>query len=446
MSNTKYKKYFLKIYGCLFNYSDADRIRATLNAQGYIEVTTPNQANIVISITCSVREKAEHRAIYFINKMAKQGKQTFLTGCMVRRDFKDTIATQTQKRFKRLKKIIPNTTIFDITNLANLPILINATNKEREKLEKDLLLNRPHASTYYDEIKPVIKKDSPIATIPIMIGCNEMCTYCVVPKSRGEEKYRSYDQIMEEVIMHLKHGKKFIYLLGQIVDKWKDDRKNKQFHDLLNDVANLPYDFILSFTSPHPNYITTETLKLIGTHSKIAKHLGLPLQSGSNRVLKAMNRKYTIEKYKDIATQAKKLIPNLYLTTDLIVGFPPEDETDFQETLKIVQELKFDKIFMAKYSPRSNLHANLAHDYNHQKIMAKRFSQLEKVANKIFAQNNKKQIGKTFKTLILSPTQGLTIRNQYVDFLKPLDHNLINQFINIQVIDGGSRGIVGKLT
>lgn len=432
------KKFYIKIYGCLFNYADADRIRTTLLNSNLQETQTPEEADIIIAVTCSVREKAEHKAISFIKKYAEQGKQTILTGCMVRRDFLDTSVSGTKKRLKRLKNLMPNTLFFDVTNLKELDSLINNPN-----LELELLLKRPFASSYYDDIKPTLTNNSPIATVPIMIGCNEMCTYCIVPQTRGQEKYRPLDSILEEVKLHLQNGKKIIYLLGQIVDKWH--WKNYSFLDLLKQITSLPNNFWLSFTSPHPNYITTEILDFMAEEPKLMKHLGLPLQSGSNTVLKAMNRKYTREKYIKIAEYARKHISDLYLTTDIIVGFPPETEEDFQDTLDIVRQLQFDKIFMAKYSPRTKLYKELAHNAKYQAIMEDRFTRLYNLATKIFAKNHKKQVGKTYDAVIIDKKYALNIRNQLVELEETLDQKDIGKFINIKIISGGRRGITGRI-
>ena len=432
------KTFYIKVYGCLFNYADANRIRTTLLNANLTETKTPEQADIIIAVTCSVREKAEHKAIAFVKKYSTQSKQTILTGCMVRRDFLDTNTTGTQKRLKRLKKLLPRTLFFDITNIAKLPVLIKDPN-----LELELLLKRPFASSYYDNIRPTPTNISPIASVPIMIGCNEMCTYCIVPKTRGQEKYRPLNNILNEISLHLKNGKKIIYLLGQIVDKWH--WKNYTFLDLLKQITALPGNFWLSFTSPHPNYITKDILDFMATEPKIMKHLGLPLQSGSNTVLKAMNRKYTREKYIKIAKYARKIIPNLYLTTDIIVGFPPENQQDFQDTLNIVQNLRFDKIFMAKYSPRTELYKDIAHNAKYQAIMEERFTKLYSLATKIFAENHKKQAGKTYNALIIDNKHALNIRNQLVELNKPIDYNKIGSFVKIKVINGGARGITGKI-
>ncbi len=432
------KTFYIKVYGCLFNYADADRIRTILLENNFIETNNPDHADVIIAVTCSVREKAEHKAISFIKKYSKLGKRTILTGCMVRRDFADTSKQGTQKRLKRLKKLMPDTLVFDITNLNRLPDLIT-----NPKFELELLLNRPFASNYYDYTMPTAANNSPVAAVPIMIGCNEMCTYCIVPYSRGQEKYRPLHSILEEIQLHINNNKKIIYLLGQIVDKWH--WKQYTFLDLLKEITSMTGDFWVSFTSPHPNYITKDILDFMAKQPKIMKHLGLPLQSGSNRVLQAMNRKYTREKYLDIAQYAKKVVPNLYLTTDIIVGFPPEDEEDFQQTIDIVQQLRFDKIFMAKYSPRTNLYKEIAHDPKYQAIMEDRFTRLYEIASKIFAENHQKQVGKTYKGVIIDEKHAINIRNQLVELDTPVPSEKIGTFVQLKITSGGRRGITGKI-
>ncbi len=442
MNQPKPKKYFLKIYGCLFNHADAERIRTILNQKGYKETFKEEKADYIIVLTCSVREKAEHKVISYTNKIKHKNPKahTYITGCMVRRDFLDQDTTRTLKRLKRLETIMPNSAgFFDITNINKLPQLL-----ENKIHHKDLVLKRDTEKSYIDLIPTSTSNQSPlIANIPIMIGCSEFCTFCIVPYTRGTEKHRSYDSIMTEVEQSLKQGKKIIYLLGQIVDKWKDEKANKTFLDLLKDIEALPYDFMFSFTSPHPNYITKEIINFIHNSKKLMKHLGLPLQSGSNKVLKAMNRKYTKEKYLEIAQYARETIPNLYLTTDIIVGFPPEDEEDFKDTLDIIKRLEFDKVFFAKYSPRHNYHKELVHNVKYQKTVQDRFDRINQLVNKIFAKRNKAQVGNEYIAIITAQNQALSIRNQVVDI--PYNTLPVGTWVHLKITGGGRRGVIGEV-
>ncbi len=462
--------FFIKVYGCLFNVADAERIKTVLLANGLTETKDFTKADVIILVTCSVREKAEHKVMDWGNKIKKLDKKPtiVLTGCMVRRDYLHESFENTKKRLKTLKNRMPWIDIFmDITNLEDLSKAI----KEPKKYKFSLALKR-NKPTDYLKINSTFTSDI-YAYIPIMSGCDQFCTYCIVPHTRGKEMYRSYDQIIKEAKNAIKNGKKIIILLGQIIDKWHDTKANKEFHDLLQDIANLPGEFFVGFTSPHPVYMKDQTLEIIAKHPKVFKHLGLPLQAGSNRVLKAMNRPYTRKQYIEIAQKAKKIIPNLYLTTDIIVGFPPEDDKDFEQTLDIVNKLKFNKIFFAKYSPRfdNRPDAKLAHDPTYQKQVATRFNKLNELANKIFAKLNEEEIGKIYKAVYVGDNQAISERFQLVDIVntnnftnsnnKPQNGSktLASQnnksqttqtlqtgsFIKIKIIDGGRRGVKAKI-
>lgn len=438
------KNFYIKIYGCLFNHADAQRIKTILLHHGLKEVLDPKRAHIIIVISCSVRQKAEHKAIDFINKFS-QNKITILTGCMIRRDFQNNMTHNTQKRIKYLNEILPRTYFIDITNIKLLPKMLNDIENKTKKhiIDKTYTLNTREPN-YYDIIAPTYDNDSPIAAIPIMSGCNEMCSYCVVPYSRGQEYYRNLDSILQDVYKALSNGKKIIYLLGQIVDKWEEANRNFLF--LLKSIVKIKKTFYLGFTSPHPNYITRDIIDFIAKEPKMLKHLGLPLQSGSNKILKLMNRKYTVEKYKKIAQYAKNKIPNLYLTTDIIVGFPGETGKDFNQTVNIIKELRFDKIFFAKYSPRLNeYHKKIVNNSEYQKILTKRFNRINKIANLIFSQNNQQRVGSVYKAIIINSKFALTETNQYVE-IEPSQQQLqMGKLIQIKITKGGTRGLAGKI-
>ena len=443
------RRFYIKVYGCLFNWADAERIRNILHKAGFTETSDYKSADIIILVTCSVRAKAEHKVLDWGNKIKKLSKKPIivLTGCMIRRDYLHEDFSRTKKHLKDLERKASWVDIFmDITNMHKLPEILQFSGNKLKENKFSLALSRQSPTQYLKE-SPMFSSQI-YAYIPIMTGCDQLCTYCVVPYSRGKEQYREYDDVINDVLLALEENKRIIILLGQIIDKWHDKKAQKNFTQLLRDIAKLKpkQDYFVTFTSPHPSYITQETLETIAQEPKIFKHLGLPLQSGSNRVLKAMNRPYTREQYLKIAKLARKTIKNLYLTTDIIVGFPPETDKDFEQTLDIVKQIKFDKIFFAKYSPRLNLaHKPIVHNPTYQKEVAKRFDKLNDLASKIFAQNNQKQIGKQYKAVYIGKNQAISTRYQLVD-LQNIPQNLTpGDIINIAIIDGGRRGIAAKV-
>ncbi len=429
-------KYYIKIYGCLFNYADAERIDTVLRNAGFTRTLDYTLADVIIIVTCSVREKAEHKVLAWgqrITKLTSKPK-VVLTGCMVRRDHLPESAEDTLRWLKVLKRRMPWVDVFvDITNIGDLPSILTS---QVDAFEFALKRQDPA----YLDTPPTYSSDI-FAYIPIMTGCNQFCTYCVVPYSRGREVYRPSEQILKEVRDAIASGKKVITLLGQIVDKWRED--GKDFTWLLETVASLEGDFWVTFTSPYPTYITHKTIDLIAEHPKILKHLGLPLQSGSDRILAKMNRGYTVKEYIQIAEYARATIPNLYLTTDIIVGFPSETESDFQKTLEVVKKLEFDKIFFAKYSPRHKQSRDIIHDISYQKEVNSRFERLNRLAQEIFLKRNQRLVGREFPAIYLGDAQALSFRNQLVD-LKQTSLPKQGSFIKVKIIDAGRRGLVGK--
>lgn len=317
-------KYHLITFGCQMNKSDSEKIAGFFESKGYRPCQKLEQADLVIVNMCSVRQSAVDR-VYGLEPKLKN-KATILTGCILKKD----------KR--KLSKIFNN--IIDI---------------------KELIKAEP------------VYSSKTTAFIPIMTGCNNFCSYCVVPYTRGREISRPSKEIIAEVKTLAKKGYKEIWLLGQNVNSYNN------FPQLLKKLNKIPGDFLIKFTSSHPKDLSAELIKTMKECKKIAKYLNLPVQSGDDEILKKMNRPYTAKQYKDLVKKIRKQIPNIFLSTDVIVGFPGETKKQFENTRKLFEELQFDMAYINKYSPRAGTAAFRLKDNVSPKEKKRREKVLEKI-------------------------------------------------------------------
>ncbi|MBQ3493902.1 MAG: tRNA (N6-isopentenyl adenosine(37)-C2)-methylthiotransferase MiaB, partial [Clostridia bacterium] len=337
--------YNIVTYGCQMNVHESEKIAGILEKLGYSPTTKREDADIIVFNTCAIREGAEDRAFGNIGalkkmKKANPNKIIVVCGCM----------SQQKQVADKIYKTFPFVDIILGThNLHKLEQLIT------QKLQtKKRLLDHMESSEVYEGL-PCTRTSGKNAWVNIMYGCNNFCTYCIVPYVRGREKSRNKQDILNE-IKTIIESKQYetITLLGQNVNSYGNDSpENGNFACLLQDICNLDGDFKLTFMTSHPKDLTKEVIDTIANNEKIIKEIHLPVQSGSNRILKLMNRKYTREHYIEIIDYIKSKIPNVRLTSDFIVGFPTETEQDFEDTLKLVEYVKYDSIFAFMYSKRS---------------------------------------------------------------------------------------------
>lgn len=335
-------KYIIITYGCQMNVHESEKLAYICEKMGYELTDKREDADLIIFNTCAVREGAEDRVfgnVGALKKLKKKRPETIIAvcGCM----------TQKEQTANYILKTFPFVDIVIGTfNLPNFEYYINAVKKGRQ-LE---ILNEGDP----DESVPYKRTSGDNAWVNIMQGCNNFCTYCIVPYVRGREKSRSEENILKEIREIVSEGKyKKITLLGQNVNSYGNDLKTgENFSRLLRKICEVPGDFKLSFMTSHPKDLTEEVINVIASEDKILKDIHLPAQSGNNRILKLMNRKYTREKYLDIIRKIREKIPNARITSDFIVGFPTETEEEFEDTMSLVREVKFDGIFAFMYSPR----------------------------------------------------------------------------------------------
>ncbi|MDZ7798527.1 MAG: tRNA (N6-isopentenyl adenosine(37)-C2)-methylthiotransferase MiaB [Patescibacteria group bacterium] len=426
-------KYYFFILGCQMNTADAERIAALLDSFGFDQTKKEKEADIIITLACSVRQKPIDRIYGKINKWNKEKKKrkilTILTGCLL---------TQDKKKLKNKFDII-----FHIENLSKLPHLI-----------KPFLLSRFNIPApkidYLDfPIKPISKAT---AYIPIMTGCNNHCTYCVVPFTRGPERSRKKENIIKEIKYRLKKGAKDIVLVGQNVNSFNHKKgkvytDNKPFINLLKEVNKIKGDFWLHFISNHPKDMTPDLIRAITKIKKIPPYLHLPFQSGDNQILKKMNRHYTKEEYLKLVDFIKKTIPQVAITTDIIVGFPGETKQAFQNTVKVVKKSQFDMAYISQYSERSGTAAAKLKDNISKKEKKKREQRLTKLIEKSSLKNNKKLSGQKLKVLVSGQkgdyTFGRTNTWKVVKFKGK--KNLIGKFVYVKITQAKPWKLEGKI-
>ncbi len=389
------KYYKIITFGCQMNIHESEKLAGMLQDLGYKETDSDTMADVVVFNTCAIREMAEHKAIGNIGafKPIKQQKKDMIIavcGCM----------TQQKARAEEIKKTFPFVNIiFGTHNLYQFREYLLENMKTHKKVfevwgkDKDNVL--PVESKSY-------RTSGYNAWVNINYGCNNFCSYCIVPYVRGRERSRNFDEIVSECKELVSLGYKTITLLGQNVNSYGKDLKNPNytFAKLITAICSLDGEFVVSFMSSHPRDLTSDIIDAIRDNPKMSRSIHLPVQSGSDKILKLMNRHYTREKYLSLVDEIKQKIPDVTLSTDIIVGFPNETEQDFQDTLDLVRKVQFNGIFAFMYSIRKGTPAEKMGDQIDQKIKNERVNILLNLEKEI--QQNLKQnlIGKVERALI----------------------------------------------
>ena len=431
---------YVETYGCQQNEADSEQIRGLLVESGYTITDTAEGADVVVMNTCAIREHAEQRVFGNLGalthtKHRHPDQKIFLCGCM---------AGQVQV-VDRLKKSYHHVDgAFSTFHLWQFPELLYQvlTTEKRYFYTPD----EPGAIA---EGLPQVRDGHLKAWVSIMYGCNNFCTYCIVPYVRGRERSRKWQDILEECRQVLAEGAKEITLLGQNVNSYGKDLEDPiDFADLLEKIAQLPGDFLLRFMTSHPKDASKKLFDTMAAYPKIAKQLHLPFQSGSSRVLKAMNRHYDREKYLESVTYAKKLMPDLVLTSDVIVGFPGETEEEFEETISLIEQVRYDALFTFIFSPRPGTPAATMEDLTPKEEKNRRFDKLCNAQNAISEQIHKKYIDKTMRCLIDGTDKDglLTARTEGGRLVRlPGAPCLIGTFAPVTITGANTWSLTGKL-
>ena len=422
-------KYYITTMGCQLNENDSEKLAGIVEGMGFEKTEKLEEADLVIYNTCCVRENAEERLFGKLGELKKQkeekGTIIAIGGCMM----------QEPAMLEKIKKSY---------NYTDIVFGTHTLHKFEEDLKK-VLENGKKVRDVIDidgeviEDLPIKRNDNFKASVTIMYGCNNFCSYCIVPYVRGRERSRAPEKILEEVEMLAKEGYKEITLLGQNVNSY-NGRENYKFANLLNDVCKIDGIERVRFISPHPKDFTDDVIEAIANNPKIARVLHLPLQSGSSAVLKKMNRKYTKEQYLKLVDKIKTRIPDVVLSTDIIVGFPGETEEDFEDTLDVVRKVNYEQIFMFIYSRREGTVADKMENQIPEEIKHKRFDRLKELFDSRVSENNQKYIGTTQKILVDGYSKndketltGRTDTNKVVNFKG--NEELIGKIINIKITE-----------
>lgn len=383
------KTYWVETYGCQMNVSDSELMEGVLEADGYTQVSRPDDADVILVNTCAIREGAERRVLGRmgeLNRVKKARPETLIgiCGCMAQR-----LGTKLIEQADYVDMVIgPD-------SYRSLPQIIDEASRS-ERGVVDIELN---PSENYEGLE--MKRASHVsAWIPIQRGCNYRCTYCIVPYTRGDEKNREPGAILAEVRRLAAEGITEFTLLGQTVNSYRYDDWN--FARLLRAVARTPGVRRVRYTSPHPNDLTREVVEVMAEEEAVCAHLHLPVQSGSDRILKRMVRRYTRAEYLERVALLRESIPRIALSTDIIVGFPGEEESDFQQTLSLVREVEYDAAFTFKYSPREGTPATRMNGAIQvsDPIAQERLEELIRVVREIAARKNLAEVGQTREVLI----------------------------------------------
>lgn len=445
MENTfKNFKYFIQTFGCQMNVHESEKVAGVLHTLGMTETTSTQDADVVVINTCTIRENADKKIESFIGNL-KQLKKQGITKCIV----VFGCLVQIEEKVTALKQKFPFIDIvFGTMNLDSFKPLLFAWAKENKQI-----IELKESRTAKD-IKECYRTSGTNAWVNISFGCNNYCTYCIVPYVRGREISRPMEDILEEVQEILKSGYKQITLLGQNVNSYGNDveDKNVTFANLLREIDKFDYKFRLRFMTSHPKDISPEVVDVIKNSTHICHYLHLPVQSGSTKILNAMNRKYTREHYLDTIKMVKEKIPDIGLTTDIIVGFPGETEEDFEDTLSLVKEVGYQQIFGFNYSRRKNTVADKMENQIPLATKKERLQRLIELERTLASEISEKQVGQTVEVLIEGTNKnylsGSTDQNKNVNITLPANskpEDFIGRFVNCKITKSKLTVLYGEI-
>lgn len=436
----KGKKYFIKTYGCQMNVHDSEEIKKILENLGYTEIEDYEQADLIILNTCAIRENAHDKVFGFLGRckhLKKTNKDLILglCGCMAQ---EENVVKEIREKHKYID------IVFGTHNMNELPdMLMNFYGKQSINVyskEGDVI-----------EFGNLYKRDSKItAWVNIMYGCDKFCTYCIVPYTRGKQRSRKSEDILKEVKELKEQGYKEITLLGQNVNAYGKDLEGEiEFSKLLEKVSDIGIERI-RFVTSHPWDFTDKMIDVIASRENIMPYIHLPLQSGSNKILKLMGRRYTKEEYLELFNKIRNKVKNASITTDIIVAFPGETEEDFNDTLDVVNTCKYDGAFTFIYSPRENTPAAKMKNDLTEAEKEDRLHRLNELVNKYSKESNERMLNTIQKVLVIGVSEkdsnkvcGYTENMKLVNVTAPMD--TIGQIINVKITSAKSFSLDGEI-
>jgi len=429
------KKFFIQTFGCQMNLNDSEHLASLLLGEGASQAESPRDSDLILINTCAVREKSVEKLFSYLGRLKEQkadrGSVIACLGCVAQ-----------LYREKLLSKFPYLDLVVGPAQYEELPLLLS------DSLRPQAALTRWRKDWAELPIVPAVRESQVSAYITIMEGCNNFCTFCVVPFTRGREKYRPLGAIMEEARQLAEAGYLEIQLLGQNVNSYRDPESGAGLAELLDKIAEIDHIKWLRFLNSHPKNFSLEMARAMASNRKVCRQLHLPVQSGSNPVLSRMNRNYSREDYLEKIGWLKSLMPDISLSTDLIVGFPGETDDDFRQTIELVEQVQYTNIFSFRYSPRPLTRAARLKDDVPAEVKIKRLIELQKRQKEIQLELNKEMIGQKLQVLGLGRSKKgnlYTGRNeayQVVNFsagsgLKP-------GFIEVKITGGGAYSLLAE--
>ncbi|NRT71742.1 tRNA (N6-isopentenyl adenosine(37)-C2)-methylthiotransferase MiaB [Clostridium beijerinckii] len=442
MASDEKKLFFIQTYGCQMNEEDSEKLSGMLKRMGYENTENRDEASIIIFNTCCVRENAENKVFGNLGALKKQKEKNpdlviGICGCMMQQK---GMADDILKRFPYVN------IIFGTHNSYKFPEYLNRVKTEGVQIKEII-----DKETEIVEGIPIDRKSDIKGFVTIMYGCNNFCTYCIVPYVRGRERSRKPEDIVNEIKDMVTRGYKEVTLLGQNVNSYgKGLEENITFADLLRKVNEIEGLERIRFMTSHPKDLTSDVVYAIRDCDKVCEQIHLPVQSGSDRILKEMNRHYTKEQYITLAKKIRAEIPDVTFSTDIIVGFPGETEEDFSETLELAKEVRYDAAFTFIYSRRNHTPADKMENQIPDEIKHERFNRLVEIVNAGIAKGNKDAEGKTYEVLVEgyskndeSKLTGRTRNGRLVNFEGGED--LIGKLVNVKIVKANSFSLIGEV-
>jgi len=434
----KKRRYYIRTFGCQMNESDSERISGMLGQTGAVRAESPEEADLIIVNTCAVREKSEEKLFSYLGRMAqlkkKRNVRIAVVGCVAQLRGWDLLEKKAAVDF-----------VLGPDNAAELVSLVQEDAAEKH-------VSTSWSEDWHETSPGLIQRDSRVsAYVTVMEGCDNFCAYCIVPYTRGREKYRPLRSILEEVRDLARKDYLEAQLLGQNVNSYKDPDSGRPFTELLREVAAMNGIEWIRFLTSHPKNFRPEIAEAMAGLRKVCRQLHLPLQSGSNAVLKRMKRGYTKEEYLDIISGLRNLMPGISLSTDIIVGFPGETDQDFEETVEVLRHVRFSNLFSFRYSPRPLTAASRLEDSVPQEAKQRRLEEIQRVQKDIQLEGHGRQVGRTMKVLCLGRGQktphlfsGRNEGNEVVNFRT--DEDSTGRFVDVRITGFGPFSLLGEKT
>jgi tRNA-2-methylthio-N6-dimethylallyladenosine synthase len=430
--------FFLETFGCQMNDHDSEKVAGLLLSRGYQQVETPEAASMILYNTCSIREKAAQKVFSRLGEYREkqsEGKVIGVLGCVAQQEGEDI--------FKRAPWV---SLVCGSASYSKLPQMIEQLEAGHHRVTG---LDTDTDETFETE---VTRRDNPWrAYLTIIEGCDKSCSYCVVPHTRGPERSRASDSILSEVHQLAELGYSEVQLLGQTVNSYADPTARRmRFSELLLAVADVRGIRRVRFTTSHPNEFTRDIVEAIESDPKVCDHVHLPVQSGSTKVLRAMQRTYSREEYLEKVALIRAASRPIAITTDIIVGFPGETESDFEETLSLLEEVRYDSMFSFKYSTRPNTPSLAMDDNIPEEEKSRRLGVLQEKQREIQIATNAELVGQTFEVLVSGKSRrenqwnGYTTSHRMINFASQ-DRELLGTYVQVRVTDAGPNNLVGTV-